>query len=178
MNKWKGGPDTKPNWDNFYMTLALTIAQRSVDENTVHGACLVSSDHRLLSIGYNGPLRNCEFEQKDLIERPSKYFLMIHAEENCLINYHGSFSDLNNATIYITGEPCHRCLRMILQKGIRRIVHGPVNSKCVDDDDRKAKEKMIKCMTSPPKIIKHSDSASVKRLLNKTLLYIEHKENE
>lgn len=47
---------------------------------------------------------------------------MIHAEENALLAYNGPASDLVGATIYVTGKPCHKCLRMILQKGIRNIV--------------------------------------------------------
>lgn len=90
MGEWEGGEDEKPSWDDFYMALAYTVAQRSVDESTVHGACLVSKDHRLLSIGYNGPIRGSDPLKKDLKDRPNKYWMMIHAEENCIINYHGS----------------------------------------------------------------------------------------
>ena len=199
MSGWKGGEETKPSWDDTYMALAFTIAQRSVDQNTVHGAIMVSKDNRLLSMGYNGPLRGVQFKEDDLTNRNSKYFLMIHAEENCIINYHGSHSDLDGATMYITGEPCHRCLRMILQKGIRRIVYGPVGSSkhCIDDDDRKAKQLMIEGVNynnittvvnvdsmviekhrhKELEYYQHEDPDGVKEVLNKTLKYIDYKEN-
>jgi len=178
MGKWQGGEETKPNWDDYYMALALTVAQRSVDKSTVHGACLVSYDHRLLSIGYNGPLKGGTFSDEDLSKRPDKYWYMIHAEENCLINYHGSYSDLGSSTIYVTGEPCHRCLRMILQKGIHRIVYGTIGSKCIDENDIKAKKKMIAAMAPPPQIIVYNNLDNTKELLQKTLDYIEYKENQ
>ena len=196
MHNWIGGEDTKPNWDDYYMTIAYVVAQRSVDKNTVHGACLVSEDHRLLSIGYNGPLRGGNFDEKDLINRPEKYWFTIHAEENCIINYHGSQSDLVGSTMYITGEPCHRCLRMILQKGIYNIIHGEVGSQCIDEEDELAKQKMLNSLSSPVSIgnkfydddgtflgrkngpqIECQSSDLTKRLLEKTLNYIEYKES-
>ena len=199
MHKWVGGEETKPGWDDYYMTICYVVAQRSVDKNTVCGACLVSEDHRLLSIGYNGPLSGGDFEESNLTNRPEKYFYMIYAEENCIINYHGSHSDLIGATMYVTGPPCHRCFRMILQKGIRKIVHGFNHAQCVNEDDAIAKEKMLNSLSDPvaigekfydedgnflgrrngPQVI-NLGSALAKRsvkLLNKTLNYIEYKEN-
>lgn len=176
MSEWKGGLETKPDWDTFYMSLAYLTAQRSIDVNTVHGACLVSSDNRLLSVGYNGPIRNSSPNDEDLSVRPNKYWMVIHAEDNCIMNYHGSYSDLTGSTIYITGEPCHRCLRTILQKGIRKIVYGHVGSKCVDKEDIEAKEKIIDSLNYPIEIVKYDKIEQINSLLNKTLDYIKHKE--
>jgi dCMP deaminase len=194
MAEWKGGPDTKPDWDDYYMTMAYLVAQRSVDESTVHGAVLVSLDNRVLSIGYNGPIRGSHLDAEELRTRPNKYWYMIHAEENCIINYHGSHSDLEGATMYITGEPCHRCLRMILQKGIRRIIHGTVGSNCLDEEDRKAKEHMLESIPMPcigqnldagkavplPILYKRHPVTTkrVENLLHKTLNYIDYKEKQ
>ena len=41
-------------WDEFFMGVALLAAKRSKDPNTQVGACIVSSDNRILSVGYNG----------------------------------------------------------------------------------------------------------------------------
>jgi len=180
MGEWKGGPDTKPYWEDYYMAMAYIVAQRSVDESTVHGACLVSKDHRLLSIGYNGPIRGLSVDPEQLKVRPNKYWHMIHAEENCIINYHGSHSDLVGATMYITGEPCHRCLRMTLQKGIRRIIYGSVGSKCVDAEDRQAKDEMIKCCDSMDipggGVVGGVDGEIIETWIHKELEYIQYKE--
>lgn len=78
MGEWQGGMKTKPDWDDFYMTLSHLIAQRSVDQNTVHGACLVAKDNRLLSIGYNGPIRGSNPDPENFVKRPQKYFITIH----------------------------------------------------------------------------------------------------
>ena len=36
------------------MGVAILAAQRSKDPNTQVGACIVSNDNKILSIGYNG----------------------------------------------------------------------------------------------------------------------------
>ena len=42
------------SWDDFFMGVALLASKRSKDPNTQVGACVVSKDNRILSVGYNG----------------------------------------------------------------------------------------------------------------------------
>lgn len=123
----------KPLYTNYFLTLASLIASRSVDPSTKCGAVLVSKDKRILSTGYNGPLRGAD-DTKVPLTRPDKYPFMLHAEENCLLAYNGSAQDLEGSTMYVTGKPCHKCLRMILQKGIRNIVVTKCNPAVMHDD--------------------------------------------
>lgn len=41
-------------WDEYFMAIAKLSAMRSKDPSTQVGACIVSDDNRILSIGYNG----------------------------------------------------------------------------------------------------------------------------
>ena len=41
-------------WDEYFMGVACLSALRSKDPSTQVGACIVSKDNRILSIGYNG----------------------------------------------------------------------------------------------------------------------------
>ena len=41
-------------WDEYFMAIAKLSAMRSKDPSTQVGACIVSNDNRILSIGYNG----------------------------------------------------------------------------------------------------------------------------
>ena len=41
-------------WDEYFMGLAHLSAKRSKDPSTQVGAVIVSSEHRVVSIGYNG----------------------------------------------------------------------------------------------------------------------------
>ena len=116
----------KIEYNDYFLTIAYLVAQRSFDPSTKCGAVLVSKDHRILSTGYNGPIKNVDDTKIPLV-RPAKYAHMLHAEENCLLAYGGSTQDLEGSTMYITGAPCHKCLRMIIQKGVYNIVYTNAN---------------------------------------------------
>ena len=133
---------SKPLYTDYFLTIAYLVAMRSIDPSTKCGAVLVSADKRILSTGYNGPLRGAN-DSKVPLTRPDKYPHMIHAEENCLLAYNGSFQDLEGSTMYVTGKPCHKCLRMILQKGIHNIVVTKGNQTVMHDD---AEEKICQSL--------------------------------
>ena len=42
------------SWDEYFMGVAMLTGMRSKDPNTQVGACIVSADHKILSMGYNG----------------------------------------------------------------------------------------------------------------------------
>ena len=157
----------RPDWNDYFITLAFVVSQRSFDPSTKHGAILVSADKRILSTGYNGPIRN-SIDSQIPLERPQKYAHMIHAEENCILSYNGSAQDLVGSTMFITGEPCHRCLRMIIQKGIKNLIYGPISSACVDPEDIQSKELMMNYSENIT-IIKIDNKNSIEKTLNKTL---------
>ena len=114
--------EEKISWDLYYLTQCFVISQRSIDQSKKCGAIIVSKDNRPLSQGYNGPVKNSD-DSDFPTQRPDKYGPTLHAEENAILAYNGSYQDIQGATIYVTGKPCHRCLRMILQKGITKIVY-------------------------------------------------------
>jgi len=42
------------SWDEFFMRVAIAASLRSKDPNTQVGACIADTNHRILSVGYNG----------------------------------------------------------------------------------------------------------------------------
>ena len=50
-------------WDEYFMGIALLSAERSKDPHTSVGACIVSQDNKILSVGYNGMPRNCSDDE-------------------------------------------------------------------------------------------------------------------
>lgn len=40
-------------WDQYFMGLALLSAQRSKDERSKNGACIIDDHNRIVGIGYN-----------------------------------------------------------------------------------------------------------------------------
>lgn len=114
------------SWDEYFMGVAVLSGMRSKDPNTQVGACIVSLDHKILSMGYNGFPLGCsddEFpwaREGDALE--SKYFYTTHSELNAILNYRGG--SLEGATMYVTLFPCNECAKAIIQSGIRRIVYA------------------------------------------------------
>ena len=113
------------SWDEYFMGVAKLSALRSKDPNTQVGACIVSEDNKILSMGYNGLPRGCsddEFpweREGDPLE--NKYFYTTHSELNAILNYRGG--SLDGATMYVTLFPCNECAKAIIQSGIRRLVY-------------------------------------------------------
>ena len=113
------------SWDEYFMGVAMLSGMRSKDPNTQVGACIVSPEHKILSMGYNGLTIGCsddEFpwcREGDPLE--NKYFYTAHSELNAILNYRGG--SLDGATIYVTVFPCNECAKEIIQSGIKRIVY-------------------------------------------------------
>lgn len=42
------------SWDEYFMGVAMLSGMRSKDPNSQVGACIVSEDNKILSMGYNG----------------------------------------------------------------------------------------------------------------------------
>lgn len=169
----------RPSWDEYYLTIAYVVAQRSFDASSKCGCVLVSKDNRVLSTGYNGPLKH-SIDEEIPLTRPEKYYYMLHGEENALLAYNGSYQDIQNSTAYITGRPCHKCLRMLLQKGVTKIIYGENKTKVVDEIDMKAQGLMIdhqrKWHGYPS--IEEIDNDLVQAVLRKTSDYIDMKRKQ
>ena len=109
-------------WDEYFMGVAFLSGMRSKDPNTQVGACIVSDDNKILSMGYNGFPKGCsddDFPWNRDAEDPlcSKYFYSTHSELNAILNYRGG--SLEGAKLYVSLFPCNECAKAIIQAGIR-----------------------------------------------------------
>lgn len=111
------------SWDEYFMGVAMLSGMRSKDPNTQVGACIVSPEHKILSMGYNGFPIGCSDEEFpwDRDGEDNKYFYTTHSELNAILNYRGG--TLEGATIYVTLFPCNECAKAIIQSGIRKVVY-------------------------------------------------------
>lgn len=113
-------------WDEYFMGVAELSAMRSKDPNTQVGACIVSKDNRILSLGYNGMPIGCNDDEMpwekegDALE--TKYLFVCHAELNAILNSGGH--KLNDTIMYTTLFPCNECAKAIIQAGIKSVVYG------------------------------------------------------
>jgi dCMP deaminase len=132
----------RPVWQAYFMYLACTVAQRSIDKHTKHGSVIVDDNNNILVTGYNSAPRGVNDKLVPL-ERPAKYDWMVHSEEAAIATAAKNGIRLDGSTIYVTGLPCCPCLRKLINAGIRRIIYGNVTSKCVDLDKEKVIYKMV-----------------------------------
>ena len=97
------------SWDEYFMGVAYLAGMRSKDPHTQVGACIVSEDNKILSIGYNGFPNGCsddEFPWKREGEPyDNKYFYTTHSELNAILNYRGG--SLEGAKLYVSLFPCN-----------------------------------------------------------------------
>lgn len=117
-----------PSWDETFMKISEVVSRRSKDPSTQVGACIVSADNRILSVGYNGSTRGFEddeFPWGKGSDDPlmTKYPFVVHAERNAILNFRGSFREIDGSKLYVTYFPCHECAKEVVQVGIREIIY-------------------------------------------------------
>ena len=112
-------------WDEYFMGIALLSAQRSKDNNTQVGACIVNHENKILSLGYNGMPTGCDDDEmpweRDGEPINTKYMYVCHAELNAILNR--SSGSLEDAKLYVTLFPCNECAKAIIQSGIREVIY-------------------------------------------------------
>jgi dCMP deaminase len=120
------------SWDEYFMGVAKLASMRSKDPHTQVGACIVSQDNKILSMGYNGFPLGCSDdvfpwarEGDDALNK--KYVYIVHSELNAILNYRGG--SLEGSKMYVTLFPCNECAKAIIQAGIKTLVY---------DDDKYA----------------------------------------
>jgi dCMP deaminase len=116
--------ETRPSWDQYFMQIAFTVAQRSTCDRAHVGAILVR-DRRILTTGYNGSpagLPHCGDVGHLMID--GHCVRTLHAEQNAIIQAALHGVSIQGATAYVTHQPCLTCAKMIINAGIRRVVYA------------------------------------------------------
>ena len=132
------------SWDEYFMGIALLSAKRSKDPSTCVGACIVSPENRILSVGYNGMPRGCSddeypWDRAGDTAGNTKYPYVVHAELNAILNASGK--RLAGARIYVDLFPCNECAKAIIQSGIREVVY--LSDKYADTEMTKISRRML-----------------------------------
>ena len=75
--------DNYITWEQYFMGIAKLSSLRSKDPNTQVGCCIVSSDNRMLSVGYNGAPNGFDDDQfpwgRDGKKLETKYMYVCHS---------------------------------------------------------------------------------------------------
>jgi dCMP deaminase len=113
------------SWDEYFMGVAVLASQRSKDPSTQVGACLVDTENRILSTGYNGFPQGCSDDEfpwnRNEESGETKYPFVVHAELNAILNASGK--SLHASKLYVALFPCNECAKAIIQAGIKEVVY-------------------------------------------------------
>jgi dCMP deaminase len=126
----------RPTWDEYFLMLAKLAATRSTCLAFPVGA-VITKDRQVIATGYNGSpsgtvhctaqgycypgLSSCD-ASKDFPSRA------VHAEANAIAQAAKHGITTNNASIYVTLEPCLSCLKLIIAAGIKEVYYeNPFN---------------------------------------------------
>ncbi|MCM8758968.1 MAG: cytidine/deoxycytidylate deaminase family protein [Candidatus Omnitrophica bacterium] len=130
QSKNKTKKNVRPDWDNYFIEIAILVSKRSTCMRRKVGAVLVK-DKRILATGYNGApsgIQHCEItgclREKLRVPSGERHELCrgLHAEQNAIIQsaYHGV--SIKGSTLYITCHPCSVCAKMIINAGIKEVI--------------------------------------------------------
>ncbi|OXU30614.1 hypothetical protein TSAR_003756 [Trichomalopsis sarcophagae] len=107
--------------NSIFMEMAYLVSKHSNDPKCKVGACIVSEDNEIVSIGYNHMPRF--FDDKTRSEhwksKGSKLKYVCHAELNAIVNK--NHKSMKNGKIYQTLAPCDECFKIIVKSGIKEI---------------------------------------------------------
>ena len=132
----KASSITRPDWDEYFLAGALWVSNRADCRRRQHGAIITDANHRIVATGYNGApagdlgclaggcprglLSYAEIAELSNYDSGPGLCTSIHAEANCCV-FAGARAI--GGTIYVTGEPCHRCYITIRATRIKRLVY-------------------------------------------------------
>nr|XP_033798913.1 deoxycytidylate deaminase-like isoform X2 [Geotrypetes seraphini]XP_033798923.1 deoxycytidylate deaminase-like isoform X2 [Geotrypetes seraphini] len=138
------------------MAVAVLAAKQSRDPHTQVGACIVSSENRIVGIGYNKMPNDCTkafpWDKEAASRLDTKYPYISHAELNAFVNK--TVVDVRGCRIYVTLFPCNECAKIIIQSGIHEVIY--LLDKYPDKDETRAAKRLfentgIHCRKFKPK---------------------------
>lgn len=135
------------SWDEFFMEVALASAKRTACIHHKIASVFVDKNHRIVSIGYNGPSIGdyncnevgCAKVHGDPETGEIRRCRGAHAETNAIINA-GDTTRLKGATLYNATFPCYDCMKALNNLGIKRIVYYEEYKRVLDGEAGKRKE--------------------------------------
>lgn len=122
------------DWTKYFLEIAEQVKLKSKDQSTQIGAVIVGKNNEIRSTGYNSFPRGLNDNIPERQERPEKYYFMVHAEINSIINASRVGVSIEGSTMYITcGIPCCDCAKAIINAGIKKIVCKNKNDDVIGD---------------------------------------------
>ncbi len=115
----------RQSWNEYFMSIAKVLAERSSCDRAYVGAVIVNKDNRTIATGYNGSVGSKTPQCDDIghVMRDGHCIATLHAEINCIAYCAREGISLKDSKIYVTHFPCLNCTKAIIQSGIRTIYY-------------------------------------------------------
>lgn len=118
------------SWDEMFINIALMAGKRTSCIYHKVGSVFVDDNHRIISIGYNGPAQGdvncnevgCAKVHGDPEKGRLEFCRGIHSEINAISNCQDT-NRLRGSTLYVTVFPCYRCMKSLVNVGVKKIVY-------------------------------------------------------
>lgn len=121
----------RPGWDEYFLVIAKAVSHRADCSRAQHGAVLVANQ-RIVSTGYNGapaghlgcltdsacPRASSRVASLSSYDTGPGTCIAVHAEANALLYA----ARTPGAYMYITGEPCAGCVKLMWGAGVLKAV--------------------------------------------------------
>lgn len=113
--------DMRPTFEEIYMRLAVTLAERSTCKRLKVGTVITSTDFRkVLAVGYNG---NASGLHNGCDRNEVGNCGCLHSEENAVINCDSPRS--TEKVVFVTHLPCAMCAKRLINLGnVRKVLYA------------------------------------------------------
>jgi dCMP deaminase len=121
----------RPSWDEYFLHVADTVAQRATCDRGRSG-CVIVKNKQILVTGYVGSpsgLPHCDdvgHQMKKTIHEDGNItnhcVRTVHAEQNAICQAAKRGIALEASTLYCRMTPCRVCAMLIINCGIKRVV--------------------------------------------------------
>ncbi|MBF0570754.1 MAG: cytidine/deoxycytidylate deaminase family protein [Candidatus Omnitrophica bacterium] len=112
----------RPNWDEYFLKLAMLASERSTCPRMHCGTVLVKNKN-VIATGYNGSIPGDEHcEDVGCLVVENHCVRTVHAEMNAIVQAARRGHAVDDATAYVTNMPCTTCAKALIAAGVKRVV--------------------------------------------------------
>ena len=112
----------RPNWDEYFLKLAMLASERATCPR-MHCGCVLVKNKNVVATGYNGSIPGDDHcEDVGCIVVDNHCLRTNHAEMNALMQAAKLGNSVEGAAVYVTNMPCTTCAKALIAAGIKRVV--------------------------------------------------------
>lgn len=144
----------RPNWDEYFMKLAMLASERATCPR-MHCGCVLVKDREVVATGYNGSIPGDDHcEDVGCLVVDNHCVRTNHAEMNAIVQAARKGHIIDGGTAYVTNMPCTTCAKALIAAGVKRVViFSDYHSTLATDFFAKAKVKIDKIAMPSKEIV-------------------------